>query len=78
MLTSICLAHVPRVGPPSHVRHLCSSSPLPRVTFRYHLSWEVYRIRGEPGSPLEMWEPKRALMNTQALLDWDERLSREA
>ena len=60
------------------MRHLCSSSPLPRVTFRYHLSWEVYRIRGEPGSPLEMWEPKRALMNTQALLDWDERLSREA
>ena len=30
------------------------------------------------GDPLEMWEPKRALMNTQALLDWDERLSREA
>ena len=37
----------------------------------YHASWEAWRIRGEPGTPLETWEPLRTVARTQALADWD-------
>ena len=58
--------------PPVHNPH-----PLPG-TILTKVPSEAYRIQGEPGSQLETWEPKRALKNTQALLDWREGQSQEA
>jgi hypothetical protein len=36
----------------------------------YHESWEVWRISGEVGSPLETWEPKKNMADTMALEAW--------
>ena len=36
----------------------------------YHPSWEVYRIQGQMGSQLETWEPRRVMLDTQALQQW--------
>ena len=37
----------------------------------YHASWEAYRVRGEPGTPVETWEPLRTMRMTEALKAWD-------
>jgi len=39
----------------------------------YHPSWEAYRIQGEPGSQLETWEPRKEMLDTQALQQWQMR-----
>lgn len=36
----------------------------------YDPSWELYRISGQPGEPIETWEPLTVLAGTQALRDW--------
>lgn len=36
----------------------------------YQLEWEAWRIRGEPGSPIETWEPRSVVKNTLALVAW--------
>ena len=37
----------------------------------YHPSWEPYRARGEPGTPVETWEPLTVMRRTEALKAWD-------
>ena len=42
----------------------------------YHSSWEVWRMpgfSGQPGDPVETWEPSAMVKNTQALLNWTAR-----
>jgi hypothetical protein len=36
----------------------------------YDPSWEGARISGEPGSPLETWEPLLLVKDTEALVEW--------
>ena len=36
----------------------------------YDASWEVFRINGQPGQPIETWEPLILVANTEALQDW--------
>jgi hypothetical protein len=37
----------------------------------YHHSWEIWRIQGRVGSPLETWEPFQNVKGTEALSAWD-------
>ena len=42
----------------------------------YHSSWEAWRMpgfSGQPGDPVETWEPSAMVKNTQALLNWTAR-----
>ena len=39
----------------------------------YDPSWEPARVSGRPGEPLETWEPRVLLENTEALQEWKER-----
>ena len=36
----------------------------------YQPSWEAWRISGEPGTPLETWEPLRNVRRTEAYARW--------
>jgi hypothetical protein len=36
----------------------------------YHPSWEAWRTSGVVGSPVETWEQRRVLKNTEALRAW--------
>lgn len=38
----------------------------------YDAAWEEWRISGQPGEPIETWEPARLLQNTIALREWKE------
>lgn len=38
----------------------------------YQPDWEAWRIRGEPGSPIETWEPKLVVQRTIAFMAWRE------
>lgn len=39
----------------------------------YEASWEPWRINGQPGEPIETWEPAHLVKNTEALEAWIER-----
>lgn len=36
----------------------------------YHASWEPWRISGQPGDPIETWEPAHGLRATEAFKAW--------
>ncbi|KAL1521945.1 hypothetical protein AB1Y20_021593 [Prymnesium parvum] len=36
----------------------------------YHPSWEVWRVEGEPGTPIDTWEPRRKVKRTAAYAAW--------
>lgn len=38
----------------------------------YDAAWEPWRISGEPGDPIETWEPAHRLRATEALSSWKE------
>lgn len=38
----------------------------------YHPEWEAWRIRGDPGTPIETWEPKVVVHRTLAFLEWQD------
>lgn len=37
----------------------------------YDPSWEAWRINGNPGDPVETWEPLLAIAHTEALMHWN-------
>ena len=39
----------------------------------YDVSWEPYRINGQPGQPIETWEPRLLVLGTEALQTWRDR-----
>lgn len=41
----------------------------------YDVSWEPWRINGQPGDPIETWEPVERLRGTEALENWRTRTS---
>lgn len=36
----------------------------------YDVSWEAWRISGEPGTPLRTWEPLKFVRRTEAFQAW--------
>lgn len=39
----------------------------------YHETWEPWRLSGQPGDPIETWEPAQRLRETEALHAWKTR-----
>lgn len=36
----------------------------------YDVTWEPWRVTGQPGDPIETWEPSQRLRGTEALQKW--------